>query len=126
MGLLDGLLGGAAGAAIFNVVSKAINDHGGIEGMVQKFQQGGLSEVVNSWVGTGQNQPVTPAQLQQTLGQDQIAQMAAKAGVTPEQMSQHLAEVLPQVVDKATPNGQLPAAPQTHDASSLQKLLGLS
>jgi uncharacterized protein YidB (DUF937 family) len=84
------------------------NQPGGLGGLVQSFQQGGLGEVVNSWVSTGQNLPVSAEQLQSVLGGGQLQNIAAQLGVSPEQASGSLADLLPQVVDKLTPNGQLP------------------
>lgn len=109
MGLLDGLLGGAVGAVALNAVSGLINQHGGIQGIVEQFQKGGLGSIVNSWVGTGENQPVTADQVHQTLGADTVQQMATQAGVTPQEMAAQLAQHLPAVIDKLTPQGTIPA-----------------
>jgi uncharacterized protein YidB (DUF937 family) len=115
MGLLDsvvGALGGGQGGGnngLVDVVMQLINSQpGGLGGLVQSFQQGGLGEVVNSWVSTGQNLPVSAEQLQAVLGGGQLQNIAAQLGVSPEQASGSLAELLPQVVDKLTPGGQLP------------------
>jgi len=122
MGLLDSLLKGAAGAGLFAVASKVLNDNGGLQGLMGKFQKGGLGEVFNSWTSTGQNQPVTPDQIHQTLGPDQINQLAQQLGVPPQQLAQQLSQLLPEVVDKMTPAGQIPqAADQSPEA--LKKLL---
>jgi uncharacterized protein YidB (DUF937 family) len=75
---------------------------------VQAFHEKGLGGVVNSWVGTGANQSITAEQIQSVLGNEHIKEFAAKAGIPPEQASAKIAEYLPQVVDKLTPNGQLP------------------
>lgn len=81
---------------------------GGIEGLVKTFQSGGLGEIVNSWVGTGQNLPVSAEQVQSALGSEQLAAVACQLGVSPAQAGGQLAELLPQVVDLLTPNGQIP------------------
>ncbi len=126
MGLLDGLIKGAAGAGLVAVASKVINENGGIDGLMKKFQQGGLGGIFGSWVGTGQNQAVTPAQVQQTLGPDQIQKLAQEMGVPAEQLSQHLSELLPHVVDKMTPAGQVPQGAQAQATPDIiQQILGL-
>jgi uncharacterized protein YidB (DUF937 family) len=84
------------------------NQPGGFSGLVQAFHEKGLGGVVNSWVGTGANQSITAEQIQSVLGNEHIKEFAAKAGIPPEQASAKIAEYLPQVVDKLTPNGQLP------------------
>ena len=74
------------------------------------MQQQGLGPTVKSWVGTGPNQPITADQVHQAFGQGTIAELAAKAGLTPQELSQKLSQVLPQVIDKLTPTGQIPRA----------------
>ena len=84
------------------------NQKGGISGLVEKFQQNGLGNIVSSWIGTGANLPVSADQIQQVLGNEQIQAFAQKAGIVPETASAQLAEVLPDMVDKLTPNGEVP------------------
>jgi uncharacterized protein YidB (DUF937 family) len=87
-----------------------INNHpGGISGLVQSFEQQGLGGVVQSWIGTGQNQPVSGEQVQTALGNDKIQELAAKLGTSPEAASSTVAQYLPQVIDHLTPNGQIPS-----------------
>lgn len=115
MGLLDSVVGSLAagntqgGNGLLDVVMQLIqNQPGGLAGLVQSLQQGGLAEVVSSWVSTGQNMPVSAQQVASALGGDQLQNIAAQLGVSPEQASGSLADLLPQVVDQLTPNGQLP------------------
>ena len=108
MGLLDGLIGGAAGAGLVTVVNGLIEKHGGLQGIVAQFQQQGLGPTIQSWVGTGENLPISPDQVQQALGSDSIQQLAAKLGIPPDQLAAKLSEILPQAVDKMTPGGKLP------------------
>ncbi len=82
---------------------------GGLGGLVQTLQKNGLSEIVNSWVGTGKNLPVTPQQIQQGLGSDLLKQLATKAGISPEAAGTQLAGLLPDLVDKLTPTGKIEA-----------------
>jgi uncharacterized protein YidB (DUF937 family) len=103
-------LGGIAssGALISEVISMIQNRPGGLGGLLQSFQQGGLGHLFQSWVGTGQNLPVAPDQLQGTLGPDWLAKIAQATGLPQSEVSQHLSTVLPQIVDHLTPNGQMP------------------
>lgn len=108
MGLLDGLIGGVVGAEMVSVASQLIAKHGGVSGIVTQLQQQGLGPTVNSWIGTGPNQPISADQVHQAFGPEVIRELAAKTGMTPEDLAQKLSQVLPQVVDKLTPNGSVP------------------
>ena len=108
MGLLDGVIGGAVGAEMVSVVNGLIAKHGGLSGMMQQFQAQGLGETIKSWVSTGPNQPISPDQLHQAVGPDLMAQLAAKVGMTPQDLAAKLSTVLPQVVDTMTPGGVVP------------------
>jgi len=114
MGLLDqltGMLSGGSGegqGGVAGAVGSLLESQGGVSGLVEKFQQGGLGDVVGSWIGTGDNQPVSAEQIQQVLGSEQISALAGKLGLDPEQVSQGLSQYLPQVIDHLTPNGQVP------------------
>jgi uncharacterized protein YidB (DUF937 family) len=110
MGLLDGVLGGVVGAGVTQIVTGVIERHGGVAGLVSQFEKQGLGSIVQSWVGTGANQPISAAQVQQVVGSDALAQLAAKFGLQPADFAQRLAQVLPQAVDKLTPDGVIPKA----------------
>jgi uncharacterized protein YidB (DUF937 family) len=89
------------------------------------LQSAGLGNQVQSWIGTGQNQPVTPAQIGQAFSPEQIAGWAKQAGTTPDAMQAVLAEALPHAVDHVTPSGQVPAPDAMPDLQAvLGKLLG--
>jgi uncharacterized protein YidB (DUF937 family) len=105
MGLLDGLIGGAVGAEMITVINGFIEKHGGVQGIVDQFQKQGLGPTVQSWVGTAENQPISPAQVHQAVGSDTIQQLAAKLGIPPDEMAAKLADILPKAVDKLTPDG---------------------
>jgi uncharacterized protein YidB (DUF937 family) len=75
---------------------------------LDKLQKGGLGEAANSWVGSGQNQPVSPAQLGSALGPNIVKVLAQSSGLSEEEISKQLSQVLPGVVDKLTPEGRLP------------------
>ena len=123
MGLLDvvgGMLGGQAaqgGAggqeALLKLVLGMLSDNGqggggGMGALLQQLQQAGLGEQVNSWVGTGQNLPVSAEQLQGAFGADPMSQMAERMGLSTGDLGAQLSQMLPQVVDQLTPGGRLP------------------
>ncbi|WP_428415891.1 YidB family protein [Methylibium sp.] len=117
MGLLDsviGALGGSQGSgqgdalqAVIAMLARGGQGSSGLDGLVQQFQQGGLGDLIASWVGTGQNLPVSASQLQDVLGSDMLSQFAQQLGLPPGEAAGQLSQLLPQVVDKLTPNGQL-------------------
>ena len=110
MGLFDGLLGGVVGAGMVSVVNSLLEQHGGLQGLVNQFQQNGLGDTVNSWVGTGPNQSISPDQVHQALGPDLLQQLSAKSGLSVQDLTQKLSQILPQAVDTMTPGGQVPKA----------------
>ncbi|MBT1072897.1 YidB family protein [Pelotalea chapellei] len=81
---------------------------GGLQGLVQSFQQKGLGGIVSSWVGTGQNQAISPDQIREGLGSERLQNLADKAGIPQEEVTSKLSEHLPGFVDKLTPNGSVP------------------
>ena len=81
---------------------------GGLSGLAQQFAARGLGHIVSSWIGTGQNLPVSPEQLQSVLGSEQVQAIAARAGISPEAAKSGLAQILPGLIDGLTPNGEVP------------------
>ena len=110
MGMFDGVVGGMMGAAMMAMAQRAIEEHGGVQGILNQFEQSGLGHIAQSWVGNGPNQPITADQIEQVLGSDKIQAIAAKTGLPIDQLKQKLAEILPAAVDQMTPNGAVPAA----------------
>ncbi len=116
MGLLDQLVGAVASGqsggnnALLETVMKMLNDpqNGGLQGLIQSFQQGGLGDIVNSWVSQGQNLPISAEQIQSVLGGSSLSSIASQLGVSQEQASGSLASMLPQLIDSLTPNGSVP------------------
>jgi uncharacterized protein YidB (DUF937 family) len=119
MGLFDEVAGGLlkevfSGQDSKGGLSDAImgllknSEAGGLEGLVQSFNEKGLGDVISSWIGTGENLPISPEQIQHVLGSGQIQQIAEHMGVSSGAVSSGLAQMLPQIVDKITPNGSLP------------------
>ncbi len=107
MGLLDGIMGGAIGAAMVTAVNSLIEKHGGLKGLVSDLEQKGLGPAVQSWIGTGENQPIAPNQVNQALGSDTLKELAAKTGMSSDELAAKLAEFLPKAVDKLTPQGKI-------------------
>ncbi|MGA2710087.1 MAG: YidB family protein [Steroidobacteraceae bacterium] len=108
MGLFDGVIGGLVGAEMATVINGLIERHGGVQGVIMQLEQQGLGGTVRSWVGTSANQPISAQQVHEAFGADTIAQLAAKAGLTPQELLQKLAQTLPQAIDKLTPTGVVP------------------
>lgn len=116
MGLFDSIAGqvmnkitGGSTDGIAAAAMEMFNNNGGLSGILDKFKAGGLGEQAASWVSKGENLSVTPEQITSVLGDGQIAAMAAKFGLTPEVLSSQIADHLPGVVDKMTPNGEVGA-----------------
>jgi uncharacterized protein YidB (DUF937 family) len=105
MGLFDSVLNGLGDQAAGGL-GDLLKGQGGVAGLAEKFGGAGLGDTVQSWVGTGSNRNITPEQIQQVLGSGPIADFAARLGISPEQASETLAGLLPEAVDRLTPNGQ--------------------
>jgi uncharacterized protein YidB (DUF937 family) len=120
MGLLDQLAGQMMGSLggqkqdsgeqgnLIGGVLGMIEQAGGLPMLLQKLQQSGLGDQVASWVSTGQNQPVSGEQITEALGEEQVQQIAQQAGIDSGNASSGLAQLLPQIIDKLTPNGTVP------------------
>jgi uncharacterized protein YidB (DUF937 family) len=105
--LANGGSGSAAGGANGGVGGLS-NSLGGLGGLINAFQRNGMGDQMQSWIGTGQNMPISPDQLQQVLGQGTIGQIAQQLGLSPQASASGLSELLPQLIDRLTPNGQAP------------------
>jgi uncharacterized protein YidB (DUF937 family) len=88
---------------------------GGLGGLLERFQQSGHGSVINSWIGSGQNQPVQPGQLGSILGPTIIKTLAQSSGLSEEELTKQLSQILPGVVDKLTPNGRIPTLAELSD-----------
>ncbi len=131
MGLLDSIVGQVAGSlsgagagqqgGLLEAVTGLINNPqtGGLQGLIQAFEQQGLGHVISSWISTGQNLPISAEQLQSVLGNEQVQAIAQKLGLSPQDISSHLTQLLPQVVDKVTPDGAVP------QGDALQSAIGM-
>ena len=90
-----------------SVVNSIIEQHGGLQGVVTQFEKNGLGATVKSWVGTGPNQAISPDDVHKALGPDLLKQLAEKSGLSVQDLALKLAQVLPQAVDKLTPDGTI-------------------
>ncbi len=102
------------------------SESGGAEGLLNTFNENGLGDVMSSWIGKGENLPISPEQIQQVLGSDQVQQIAEKLGISTDEASSGLAEMLPKIVDKLTPEGSLPTQDLLHQGLGMiaEKLFG--
>ena len=97
---------------------------GGLRGMAERFQEAGLGNVIQSWIGTGENVPITKEQLHEVLGEGQIRQVAEETGMDEDQVSQELSDTLPKLVDTLTPAGHIPAGGLGNMSSLLDHFIG--
>lgn len=102
------------------------SESGGAEGLLNTFNENGVGDVMSSWIGKGENLPISPEQIQQVLGSDQVQQIAEKLGISTDEASSGLAEMLPKIVDKLTPEGSLPTQDLLHQGLGMiaEKLFG--
>ena len=120
MGLLDGLLGNVIGGMmrggqsvptrnpLLQIALQILQQSGGLQGLLAKFQQAGFGEQAQSWISPGQNMPISPDALSQIFGQGQLGRIAQQLGMSNDEAADGLAQVLPNVVDEMTPQGQIP------------------
>jgi uncharacterized protein YidB (DUF937 family) len=121
MGFLDGLLGSMMGGTtsggqsaqgnspLMQMALQVLQQNGGIEGILAKCQQAGLGQQAQSWIGTGQNMPISADALSTIFGQGKLGQLAQQCGIPAGEAVGGLAQTLPNIIDQMTPNGQIPA-----------------
>lgn len=110
MGLFDQMLGMVAGDKMqqFQSVINWIENQGGLSGVVDKFNEQGLGAIITSWISEGANLPIDGSQLMQVFGNVNLQELAQSVGLDTQSTSDLVAKYLPQLVDSATPNGELP------------------
>ena len=132
MGLLDSVFGsvlgggqqqGGGAGALINIVAGMLANRGqggtgaagdaggalgGLAGLAEQFQRSGMGDVMNSWIGAGQNQPISPDALGNVLGDDLLGKLAQQTGMAQGDLLGQLSQMLPQMVDQATPEGRIP------------------
>jgi uncharacterized protein YidB (DUF937 family) len=116
--VLGQVLGGGAGAG---------RATGGLGGLLEQLQQAGFGDQANSWVGRGSNKPISPDAMTQIFGRDGLEQISRQAGISEDETSQGLSQLLPEVVDRMTPEGEVPEADAlANSVDDFAKRLGLS
>ena len=125
MGLLEsamGMLGGNQGG--LTKVLAGLLSGGGLQNILGQFQQAGLGHKAASWVGSGQNDPLEPGEVEQVMGSVQLDQIAQQAGVSRDAAAGGLAQLLPQAINHLTPEGQVPQGGVQHNENDLMGMLG--
>lgn len=111
-GALQGMGGNQAGSSpLLEIAAAMLNNggqFGGLQGLIQQFQRAGLDKQMGSWISSGTNLPISPEQLAQVFGSGQMQQMAQQAGMDTQSFADQLSQLLPQMIDKVTPQGQAP------------------
>ncbi len=120
MGLLDALAreflpklfggGGASASPLVNIVTSLLTNPqtGGLGGLVESFKGQGMEDIINSWIGTGKNMQISPSEIMKALGNDRLREFSEQAGLGQEEISGRLASILPEIIDKLTPQGKIP------------------
>src|ERR1700761_8606064 len=123
MSLFDSVLGAVAGEIaskegasnpLVGTLAGLLNQNGGVPGLMEKFNREGLGGTFSSWVGTAANQAITPDEIQKVLGSGQVTAVAQKLGIDPATASSFLAQHLPMIIDRLTPNGQVQPGQDHH------------
>jgi uncharacterized protein YidB (DUF937 family) len=96
---------------------------GGLAGLIRQFQQAGYGSQMDSWVSTGSNQPFSPDQLLEVFGQNRVQQMAQSVGMDPANFGEQFSQMLPQLVDRLTPEGRTPAGGFDDALSELSRMM---
>ena len=133
MGLLDSVMGAVTenmqqqqGGGLAGVLGGLLANNselGGLGGLVEKFRQNGMGDIVGSWIGKGDNLPISADQISSALGSGTLGNIAAQLGLDPAQISGQLAHMLPGIIDKLTPHGALPEG-GLEQAPDLMGMLG--
>ncbi|MBM5572554.1 MULTISPECIES: YidB family protein [Deefgea] len=128
MGLLDTLAGQFLGSnnaeGSMGALAGLLEQQGGVSGLLEKFQQGGLGEVAQSWVSSGENLPISAEQIESVLGSELVASVAEKFGVDPQAAAGQISTLLPQLIDGLTPNGEVEAGQQDLVGAAMGLLKG--
>ena len=127
-----GSLGGPGGLGDLGNIAGALGgllanngEHGGLGGLVSKFEQAGMGDVIGSWIGHGENAPISGGQLQDVLGGDVVSGISQKLGMNSATLLPLLATLLPTLIDHLTPKGQVPAEGLGNQDDLLSSLSGL-
>jgi uncharacterized protein YidB (DUF937 family) len=126
LGSVLGRLGGSnqpqSGNLLLQLALSMLQQNGGLEGILGKFREGGLSQQADSWVGTGQNMNISADQLQQIFGSSTVSDLASRLGMSEQQAGSEMAQLLPEVINRLTPEGQVPENSNEEIAQGLSAL----
>ncbi len=119
MSWFKGIVGGAIGAEALSLIKEYVEKEGGLDAVVKKFKEGGYKRQIESWISTGQNQAISSIEVGQAIGVEKLKKLAEASGVDFNKARDLLAEYLPVAIDKATPEGKLPAPQKDETKKSL-------
>lgn len=116
MGLFDSVMGAVTGqiqqqGGLTSVLGGLLANNGelgGLSGLKDKFNQAGMGELISSWIGKGENLPISNEQISSVLGSDTVSRIASQLGIDPAQASAQLSQILPGLIDRLTPEGVAP------------------
>jgi uncharacterized protein YidB (DUF937 family) len=111
-----------SGNLLLQLALSMLQQNGGLEGILGKFREGGLSQQADSWVGTGQNMNISADQLQQIFGSSTVSDLASRLGMSEQQAGSEMAQLLPEVINRLTPEGQVPENSNEEIAQGLSTL----
>lgn len=123
LGSLGGGNQGQRGNLLLQIALMMLQQNGGVEGVLNKFRQGGLAQQADSWVSTGQNMNISADQLQQVFGSSTMSDLAARLGTSEDQAGSAMAQVLPEVINRLTPEGRVPENDNEEIAQGLSTLV---
>lgn len=108
MSWLKAIAGGVIGAEALNLIKDYVEKQGGLDGVVKNFENSGLGKQIHSWIGLGPNEKISEMDISKVVNADKLMEIAKNAGVDVDKANALLAKYLPEVIDKATPEGKLP------------------
>ncbi len=117
MSWFKGIVGGAIGAEALSLIKDYVEKEGGLDAVVKKFKEGGYKRQIDSWVSTGKNEAINSIEVGQAIGIEKVKKLAESAGIDVNKARDLLAEYLPVVIDKATPEGKLPPSEKSEKKS---------
>ena len=122
LGGLTGRSGGGTGNILLQLALSMLQQQGGLEGVLGKFRQAGMGAQADSWVGTGQNMNISPDQLQQVFGSGELSDIASKLGMSQDQAGSAMSQVLPELINQLTPQGEVTPDSENSVAEGLEAL----
>lgn len=128
MGLFDSVMGVVSGqlqqqGGLGSLLGGLLANNGELGGLAEKFNQAGMGDVISSWIGKGENLPISAEQIASVLGSGTLGNLASQLGIDPAQASQQLSQMLPGLIDQLTPNGTVPEG-GLGNAGDLMGMLG--